>query len=44
MVSSRDIRGRRLNTIARKIPNRRMPRGIIVVGMPKEYVSMVYRR
>ena len=43
MVSSRNTGNRRLNAITRKIPNRRMPRRIIVVGMPREYVSIVYR-
>ena len=42
MVSSRDIGIRQLNAITRKIPNRRMPRGIIGVGMPREYISIVY--
>ena len=44
MASGRNIRDRRLNTITRTIPNRRIPRGTIVVGMPKEYMSMAYRR
>ena len=44
MVSSRSIRNRQLNTIARKIPNRRILRGTIVVGMPRKYISIVYRR
>ena len=44
MVSSGNIGSRRLNTITRKIPNRRMPRGIIIVGMPRKYISIVYRR
>ena len=44
MVSSGDIRSRRLDAITRKIPNRRIPRGTIVVGIPREYVSIVYRR
>ena len=42
MVSSRDIRNRRLNAITRKIPNRRIPKRIIVVGIPREYISIVY--
>ena len=44
MVSSRDIRNGRFNAITRKIPNRRIPRGTIVVGMPRKYISIVYRR
>ena len=44
MASSRDIRNRQLNAITRKIPNGRMPRWTIVVGMSREYVSIVYRR
>ena len=44
MASGGNIRSRRLNAITRKIPNGRMPRGIIVVGIPREYVSMAYRR
>ena len=44
MVSSRNIRNRRLNAITRKIPNRRILRRIIVVGMLREYISIVYRR
>ena len=44
MASSRYIRVKRVNTIARKISNRRILRGIIVVGMPREYISIVYRR
>ena len=36
------IRVKRVNTITREIPNRRMPRRIIVVVMPREYVSIVY--
>ena len=42
MVSSRDIRNGQLNAITRKIPNGRIPRWIIVVGMPREYMSIVY--
>ena len=33
-----------VNNITRKIPNRRILRGIIVVGIPREYISIVYRR
>ena len=42
MVSSKNIRNRRLNTITRKVPNRRMSRQIIVVEMPRKYISIVY--
>ena len=42
MASSRDIRNRRLNTITRQISNRRMPRWIIIVEIPREYISIVY--
>jgi len=42
MASSRSLKGRRFNTLIRKIPYGRMLRWIIVVGMPRKYVSMVY--
>jgi hypothetical protein len=42
MASSRDLRSKLLNTLTRKIPNGRMLRRIIVVGMPREYISIVY--
>ena len=42
MASSRGIGSRRLNAITRKVSNRRMPRETIVVGMPREYISIVY--
>jgi len=42
MASNKSLRGRRLNTLARKIPYGKMLRRIIVVGMPREYVSIVY--
>jgi len=42
MASSRSLRGRRFNTLIRKIPYGRILRRIIVVGMPKEYISIVY--
>jgi CHASE2 domain-containing sensor protein len=42
MASSRDLRSKLLNTLTRKIPNRRIPRRIIVVGIPREYMSIVY--
>ena len=44
MASSRYYRVKRVNTITRQIPNRRILRGIIVVGMPRKYISIVYRR
>ena len=34
---------RRLNTLTRKIPYRRMPKQITVVGVPREYISIVYK-
>jgi len=42
MASSRSPKGRRFNTLARKIPYGRILRWIIVVGMPREYISIVY--
>jgi len=42
MASSRSLRGRKFNTLARKIPYRRILRRIIVVGMPRKYISIVY--
>ena len=42
IVSSRYTRVIELNTLTRKIPNRRILRRIIVVGMPRKYVSIVY--
>ena len=42
MASSRDIGTRRLNAITRKIPNGRMLRRTIVVGMPRKYIFIVY--
>jgi len=42
MVSNRSLEVRRLNTLTRKIPYGRMLRRIIVVKMPREYVSIVY--
>jgi len=43
MVSNRSLGGRRLNTLTKKIPYRRILRRIIVVGMLKEYVSIIYK-
>ena len=42
MASSGYLVIKQLNTLTRKIPNRRILRRIIVVGMPREYVSIVY--
>jgi len=42
LVSSRDLRIKRFNTLTRKIPYRRILKWIIVVGMPRKYVSIVY--
>jgi len=41
MASSRSL-GRRFNTLARKIPYGKILRWTIVVGIPKEHVSIVY--
>jgi len=43
MVPSRSIELRGPNTLTRKIPYRRIPRGIIVVGVPRKYLSIAYR-
>jgi len=43
MVPSKSTKLRGLNTLTRKIPYGRIPRWIIVVGVPKEYLSIVYR-
>jgi len=42
MASSRGPRGREFSTLTRKIPYGRILRRIIVVGMPREYVFIVY--
>ena len=42
MAPSRSLRVRQLNTLTRKIPYRKMPRRIIVVGMSYKYISIVY--
>ena len=42
MTSSEYTRIIRVNALTRKIPNRRILRGIIVVGMPRKYTSIVY--
>jgi len=44
MASSRNARIRKLNTLTRKIPYRRILRRITVVEMFKEYISIAYRR
>jgi len=43
MAPSRSIELRGPNTLTQKIPYGRMPRWIIVVGLPREYLFMVYR-
>ena len=43
LAPSRSIRLKRLNTLTRKIPYKRMPRQITVVGVPKEHLSIVYK-
>ena len=42
MASNRGLRVRRLNTLIKKIPYKRMLRQIIVVEIPREYISIVY--
>ena len=42
MASNRKYRIKRVNTITRKIPNRRILRQTIVVGVSREYISIVY--
>jgi len=44
MASSRSPKGRGFNTLTRKIPYGRILRQIIVVGMPRKHVFIVYRR
>ena len=39
MASNKSLGVKRLNTLTKKIPYRRILRQIIVVEMPKEYVS-----
>jgi len=43
MAPSRSIELRGPNTLARKISYRRVPRGIIVVELPREYLSIAYK-
>jgi len=43
MAPSRSIKLRGLNTLTRKIPYGRIPKGIIMVGVPKEYLSIAYK-
>ena len=43
MAPSRSVKLRGLDTLTRKIPYRKIPRQIIVVGVPKEYLSIVYK-
>ena len=43
MASNGKLNRRRVNTRIRKVPYRKMLRQIIVVGMPKKYISIVYR-
>ena len=42
MVPSRSLRTKRLNTLIRTISYRRIPRGTIVVGVPRERLSIAY--
>jgi len=43
MAPSRSIELRGPNTLARKIPYGRIPKGIIVVELSREYLFIVYR-
>jgi len=43
MAPSRSAKLRGLNTLTRKISYKKMPRYTIVVGLPREYLSTVYR-
>jgi len=43
MAPSRSIELRGPNNLTRKIPYGRMPKQIIVVGLPREYLFIVYR-
>jgi len=43
MAPSRSVRLRGFNTLTRKIPYGRIPRQIIVIEVPREHLSMVYR-
>ena len=43
MAPSRSTELRGPNTLTQKIPYRRMPRQITVVGLPREYLSIAYR-
>jgi len=42
MAFNRSLRVRRLNTLTKKIPYGKMLRWIIVVGMPRKYISIIY--
>jgi len=44
MAPSRSIRLRELNTLTRKISYKRIPRWIIVVGVPREHLSIAHKR
>ena len=43
MAPSRSVKLREFNTLTRKISYRRMPKQIIVVGLPREHLSIVYK-
>jgi len=43
MAPSRSTRLRRLKTLTRKIPYGKMPKWIIVVGVPREHLSIACR-
>jgi hypothetical protein len=42
MASSRYTRVIGINTLTRKIPNRKILKQIIVVGIPRKYISIAY--
>jgi len=43
MAPSRSTKLKGPNTLTRKIPYGKMLKGIIVVGIPREHLSIVYR-
>ena len=43
MAPSRSARLKGLNTLTRKIPYKKIPRRIIVVGVPRKHLSIIYR-
>ena len=43
MAPNRSTELRGPNTLTQKIPYRKMPKWIIVVGLPREHLSIAYR-